>query len=112
MGKAHFGGLQMDVLSKNASKEDVKKFLINLTDEDFNGNNGEDYFTEAIIDGKTQLISRLDNCMLDINNYNNLEDFIAYVLKCNYEDGYYTEYSYEIKTLDDNIVVALATQYI
>ena len=40
------GNLKIEVLSKTATQEEALKVLNNLCDDDFNGNNGEDYVSD------------------------------------------------------------------
>lgn len=109
--KVYYNGLRMEEISKYATREEVKNLLSKMTDEDFNGNNGEDYFVEVNIDGKLQNMSNLDYWMTKFESYENLKDFIYDVLESNYSDLYYTNHDIEIKEIHDTLVLACASAY-
>lgn len=109
--RVYYNGLKVEEISEKATKDEVRMLLAKMTDEDFNGNNGKDYYVEEIIDGKVQLMSSLDSCMMKFEEYDNIEDFIEYVLDCNYSESYYTNYDVVIKNIADTLVVSLASAY-
>lgn len=109
MGKFNGMDFKLNKINKHASKEEVKSFLSALTDEDFNGNNGCDYFIEKNINNKTILLSELDSHMLDFESKTNLNDFINTVLNDNYSNSYYCDFKCETIEMNDFIIVAFAS---
>lgn len=104
-------GLKSYELSLNATNDEIKKCLHYLTDDDFNGTNGSDYFVEVEVDDDdTEFMSMLDSYMLRIDDFSELDDFIFHVLKsCYYEDSDdYEEYNIYIKTIYDTLVIVVA----
>jgi hypothetical protein len=91
--------------------EDIREALADLTDEDFNGNNGEDYYSVIETEIGNMSISRLDysftkakNEMIDPSKV----DLIRRVLEDNYADAYYKDESIEIHEVDKSIFVSIA----
>lgn len=83
-----------------AKMEDVFNLLKSLTDEDFNGNNGEDYF----VDGK----SELEGCMKKYGELD-IQSLIEYTLDCNYNNGgCYEDYNIAIDNVGDILIVTIA----
>ena len=104
--------------NKEDAKKEIRKVLYKLTDSDYNGDNGEEYY----INGK----SRLDNRMEDLDRISGsyltekeIVDFIKKVILESYEDDDYyqkvdTMIFSEIKDsshLRVTIVVALMEYY-
>lgn len=103
-------GFKSYELPLNASDDEIEKCLHYLTDNDFNGSNGSDYFVEVEIDGDFEFVSMLYSYMLRIDDFAKLDDFIFHVLKsCYYEDSdEYEEYNIYIKTIYDTLVIFVA----
>lgn len=57
--------LKMEQLSKFASKEEIRKMLSDMTDNDFNGYNGREYYTNVEINGELKEMSKLDFWMVN-----------------------------------------------
>ena len=100
-----FSGVGLETINKNAGANDVKNLLARLTDEDFNGNNGEDYYIRD--DGC--FMSKLDHWMRRFDEYKTLEAFIRDVLVDNYSDPYYYDYDIKIKDMGNTLAVACAS---
>lgn len=100
-----FSGVGLETINKNAGANDVKNLLARLTDEDFNGNNGEDYYIRD--DG--YFMSKLDHWMRRLDEYKTLEAFIRDVLVDNYSDPYYYDYDIKIKDMGNTLAVACAS---
>lgn len=100
-------------LSLNADNHEIKKCLHYLTDDNFNGDNGSDCYVEIEIDDEVQLVSMLDNYMLRIDDFTELDEFIFHVLKsCYCEDSdEYEEYSIYIKAIYDTLIIVIAYTY-
>lgn len=95
-----------------ATKQEMHDFLSKLTDEDFNGNNGEDYFIEIETSTGPKLISRLESCMRNYDVEKSIKEkmnFISSVIEANYSsDSYYKDYDISIDNINDHIVVSIA----
>lgn len=109
--KSYYNGLNMEQISRYANKEEVQKLLSKMTDEDFNGNNGEEYFIDFEINGKVKNMSNLDFWMTKFDSYKTLKEFIFDVLESNYSDAYYTNYDVKIEEVQDTLVVACSSSY-
>ena len=110
--KVYYNGLKMEEISKFATKEEVKNLLSKMTDEDFNGNNGEDYFIEVDVNGELKSMSYLDSWMTKYEAYDSLKKFIYDVLNSNYSDSYYADSDIEIREVQDTLIVACASAYV
>lgn len=115
----HFNDKQVSILKKDLSAENLKKVIAELTDEDFNGNNGEDYFTEIEVDGELVSMSFLDASWLDMTEGKTEEEIInnaCYIIETIVSDNYDDEEYYEdfivraIETID-SIVCIVAYMY-
>lgn len=78
--------------------ENIKKAIKNLTDEDFNGNNGEDYYTSIKINNDEVSMSELDAEWLSVTAgksddeiINNACSIIERIVSSNYEEETYYE---------------------
>lgn len=95
-----------------ATKEEMHKFLASLTDEDFNGNNGEDYFEEVETPTGPKLMSALDKCMKDYNVEKSIQDkkkFIFSVIDSNYIcASCYKDHDINVDNINDYITVSVA----
>lgn len=99
--------LNTGVLSTNVTKEEVENFLKKMTDDDFNGKNGESYYTE--VDGIK--MSKLSAYMIDFKeNCDDWElvDFVEEVLKFNYSDGYYVNSKIKVFQVENSIVACVS----
>lgn len=103
--------LKVETFKVDDCLEDVKEQLRSMTDNDFNGYNGEDYFIEAE-DGT--LMSKLDKYWIDFNKdecsikEKSVENLIWYMLDKNYSEQYYDSVEIELTKVAGNIVVSLA----
>lgn len=104
MSKKYEANLKVELISKELTKEELRVHLAKLTDEDFNGNNGEDYHIEV----NGELMSRLDSFMCNYKPNCDLSTFINDVLTDNYSDGYYNDYKINMIELENNLVVSLS----
>lgn len=95
-----------------ATKEEMHKFLANLTDEDFNGNNGEDYFIEIETSDGPKLVSVLESCMRNYDVEKSIKEkmnFISSVIEANYSsDSYYRDYDINVDNINDYIIASVA----
>lgn len=99
--------LRTKVLSTNVTKEEVENFLKTMTDSDFNGKNGESYYTE--VDGEK--MSRLNECMLNFEagcDDCELVEFIEEALKDNYSDDYYVDAKIDVFQVENSIVACVS----
>lgn len=98
--------LKVKVLKDCSDLKSLRNLLHDMTDEDYNGNNGKDYFMK---DGKGNLRSELDivfeKCL---NKSMTTKQTIEYILKDNYNNGYYEAYSIKTIVIDNIIIVSLA----
>lgn len=97
MKNYYFHKNEISILKKDLSTENIKNIIVELTDEDFNGNNGEDYFTTIEVDGELISMSHLDASWLDMTEgtteeeiINNACSIIETIVSENYADGYYS----------------------
>ena len=83
--------------------------LKDLTDEDYNGNNGPDYFVKLHTEFGDFLVSRLEKDFIRcrVQKKNRLET-VQYILDSNYSDSYYREPSIEDSQYGDLIFVSVA----
>ena len=64
MSQSYFEKQETTISLEGISSIKIKDAIGRLTDEDFNGNNGEEYYTEIEIDGKKISMSKLDAAWL------------------------------------------------
>ena len=101
--------LKVETVKYNEDKEYLKGVLHHLTDDDFNGNNGQEYFQE---DNNGNLRSRLDISFE--KNWNDASvtptQLIERVLSNNYNDNCYSQFSVNTTVIGDckQIVISLA----
>lgn len=98
------------VLSIEAAKEEVEELLKEMTDNNYNGNNGESYYTE--VNGVK--MSRLNKDMLNFNTRHDeveLANFIENVLRNNYANHYYADAKIEVSRIGGNIVACVSCIY-
>lgn len=96
-------------LNINATDVEIYNCLHYLTDEDFNGNNGSDYYMTFETPTGTKSMSRLEGAMMNLNEYNELGEFIEYVLADNYAlDPYYADYQVFTTVVYDTLVIVLS----
>lgn len=99
-----------------ATKKELYEFLANLTDEDFNGNNGEDYFIEIETSTGPKLVSKLEACFENYDEEYDEENEVLYkknfifsVINSNYSsDNYYKDYDIVVDSILDIITVSVA----
>ena len=105
------GSLKIEVLSKTATQEEALKVLNKLCDDDFNGNNGEDYvFDNALKAGfKSNAAYYLD---LNLAVLDSPLEAVMNALTAQYESDtdYYKEY--QIKTIEQADSYVIATTYL
>lgn len=105
---------QKEIINKEGlTLEKLKKIIHTMTDEDFNGNNGEDYFISVKENGKEISKSRLDYAWDYALELKAKEDFVGildYVLTeaYTYDSYYYQDYSLEIIETPDKIFVIIS----
>ena len=109
MGRALSLEQKSYTLKLNSTNEEIYNCLHFLTDEDFNGNNGTEYFTIMETPEGDKKISHLDASMMFIGGFTNLSEFIEDVIKKNYSDDYYSDYKLSIVTVYDSLVIVLST---
>ena len=92
---------EMLKVKENYTKEEVKEFLSKLTDDDFNGSNGE-----CLLENGE---SFLDWSMKKMGLYeNDIKGFIKFVLANAYGEGYYEQVLIKITQVDSFIIVSMA----
>jgi hypothetical protein len=90
-------------------KDDVKSFLEGITDEDYNGHNGPDYFTKLHTEFGDMLISRLEKAFFKCKVEGASEEqTIRDILEDNYSDPYYRDSSVKVEKYQDCIFVSIA----
>ena len=102
--------VKVNVLEKTASKDESLSVLLELCDEDFNGNNGKDYtYPEALEAGyESTAAYYFDAALQEGKSY---IQAIECVLKTQYEgDSYYCNYAIEI--LDHDTCYFIATTHV
>lgn len=91
-------------ISAGLSCQELIESLKAVTDADYNGENGEDYFTHS----KTccdleYLVEKL------YSEGNCIQNIIEAVIEDNYSNSYYTSYKYHIEDMiDDDYLVVIA----
>lgn len=105
------GNLKIEVLSKTATQEEALKVLNNLCDDDFNGNNGEDYVSDNALKAgfKSNAAYYLD---LNLAVLDSPLEAVMNTLKTQYKSDtdYYKEY--QIKTIEQADSYVIATTYL
>lgn len=104
------------IYKEGLTKDIFKEFLMNLCDEDFNGNNGEDYFVEVMdSDGNEILKSKFDaiwdNLLEDVVSIADEGWSIAEKIlneAYSYDTDYYINYTVEVVNTTDEIVIFVA----
>lgn len=99
--------LNTEIISTNATKEDVENFLKKITDEDFNGKNGDDYYIEVNGTEMSKLNAHMLNFKAGCDDWE-LVEFIEKVLKNNYSDGYYVDSKIEVFQVENSIVACVS----
>lgn len=95
-------------LSLRANEKEIYDCLHELTDEDYNGNNGEEYYMTFHTSTGSKRIARLDEAMTHLNEYDELTEFIEFVIGDCYFDPYYEDFNLKITVVYDTIVIVLA----
>lgn len=96
-------------LSLNATEKEIYDCLHKLTDEDYNGNNGEDYYITFHTSTGIKRMARLEGAMTHLKEYNNLAEFIDYVVgDCYALDPHYRDFSLFTTTVYDTLVIVLS----
>lgn len=101
-------GFKTQFVSKDTLLEDLKE----LTDEDFNGNNGLECTSDIAIENgfDTDLEYHFDKFLKEDDS--DLTSLIGYIINANYnctEQSYYSEMEFEVITIDaDTVYVSLA----
>lgn len=119
MGRSYFSKDEYVLAKEGLSVDAIKEAIRNITDEDFNGNNGEDYFTEVEIDGVEVSMSQLEASWLEATKNKTEEEIlknacsiIESIVSSNYDDdGYYEGHLFRAIETKDSIVCLLAYSY-
>lgn len=119
MGRRYLSKNEKVILKEDLSINSIKNIIKELTDEDFNGNNGEDYYTKVEIDGKIISMSKLDAAWYYETHGKSekeiIEDacnIIQSIVSSNYEDDYYYEDSFvRVIETSDSIVCVIVCMY-
>ena len=107
MNNLIFKTMELDI---EISRDELIKKLSEITDEDFNGNNGEEYY----IDGKSELEYDLDNLYdrgYNTNNIHDLTQVVEYIIiSCYGNECYYKDLEYKTINIDnEKIIICFAT---
>lgn len=96
-------------IGKNISLEALGKALATITDDDYNGTNGEEYF---ITDDNDNLVCSMLDCAIkhfkgkvknvDALEFSEIKEIIEYVINDNYDGGVYSELEYKIFNEEDD----------
>lgn len=133
MSKHSFGKETKVINKKDLTVEGLRRIIRNLTDSDYNGSNGEDYFKEIskeeydILNEKGYTVSEYqeefkvshldfmwNKCTEKFNSDEEIlysdKDIIQDILEDNYdgEDSYYEFSAVEVVEIENTIVVFLA----
>ena len=99
------------VFKKEEGKENLRKILFECCDNDFNGNNGEEYYTTINIDGEDIPISKFELWWLK-SKHKDEKIIIQNILDANYlDDDYYHNYDLQIIDREDEVVFSYAVTY-
>ena len=102
--------LNVNVLPKSATKEEALEVLLTLCDDDFNGNNGEEYISdEALESGYKSDAECYFNQKLKagFSLINALEETLTFQYR---NDSYYDDY--EVEVLEHTDCYFIATTYV
>ena len=103
---ATLGNLNIEVLSKTASQEEALRVLLALCDDDFNGNNGEDFICQEALEAGCQSDAEYyfkQNLAKGLTLIEAIED----VLTAQFEsDSYYDDYRVEVVEHEDFYIIA------
>lgn len=114
-----FGSESKVIKKEELTLEEFKSTLRELCDEDYNGNNGEDYFTTVTdSNGVNFKISHFDYawgkaiCDIDSDDIDmsKLANIAKSILIDNYDDGgyYYSDYSVDVFDTIDSIIIVVS----
>lgn len=109
----NFGNVKQNIKKDGLNLDKLKDILHDLTDEDFNGNNGEDYFIPVTENGNEVLKSRLDaswDLALEKYSKDDFTNILNYVITdaYTYDTGYYRDYSLDVIETNDTIFVTVS----
>lgn len=83
--------------------EDLIEALKKITDDDYNGNNGPEYYTYD--ENLSDLAAKVNK----LYDHKNTYEIIDYVIRDNYQNPYYTDYKFHIEDMiGDDYLVTLA----
>ena len=115
---SHFLTKETTIYDKDLNSSSIKNAIKILTDEDFNGNNGKDYYTQIEIDGKLVSMSELDAMWLketagktDEEIVNDVCVIIESIVSSNYEKYYYEDSIVRVIETNNSIVCIVACMY-
>lgn len=91
-----------------ATKEELYNCLHHLTDEDYNGNNGEEYYMTFVTSKGTKRMSRLEGAMTHYDEYDSITEFIEFVIGDCYFDPYYKDFSLFTTEVYGSLVIVLS----
>lgn len=102
-------GHKHEVINIGDTDDDFFNVLKDLTDEDYNGNNGKEYYTTMNTEFGDISVSRLekDFTRCRVQKKNRLET-VQDILDSNYSDSYYREPSVEVSEHGDLIFISVA----
>lgn len=108
-----FGSKNEVVLKENLDLAKVKEILKDLCDEDFNGNNGEDYFVKDLdSNGNKILVSALEKTFSYATSkpetFDTFASIIKYVLEKNYGNDTYCDYNVHVVDTKESIVISIS----
>lgn len=96
-------------LSLNANEKEIYDCLHKLTDDDYNGDNGEEYYMTFHTATGSKRMARLEEAMTHLKEYDNLDEFIDYVIgDCYALDTYYKDFSLFTTVVYDTLVIVLS----
>lgn len=94
----------LKILPKDAEVSKIKEILSQLTDDEFNGNNGEEYY----ITFESKLMSKLDFYMKMYSKEIDLSDFVRRVCEDNYSDCCYQDFKVKIVEVENSLIISLS----
>lgn len=111
MGRSYNLKSELKVFKKEEGKEKLKQLLLECCDEDFNGNNGEEYFTTEIVDGEEVEMSNFDAVWMEVKNMD-MAQIIEHILNANYEEDWdYHDYKLDVIDREDEIIFNFSVIY-
>lgn len=95
-------------LPLSANNKEIYDCLHRLTDNDYNGNNGEEYHMTFTSSTGSKRMARLEEAMTHLGEYDELTEFIDYVIGDCYFDPYYKDFLLTTTVIYDTIVIVLS----